>query len=306
MKHTFLQFELWKDCNNKCAFCFNDNSRTSAEFKENRIDLVMKELANPEYNTIEKIGFIGGEFFDGQLETQSLRDKFTRLVNIPLTNQKIKQVLITTSLLLKNNKDLIYFLNNINNKQKLLLCTSWDTKYRFKTPEALHTWENNVEYIHKHYPQVKIHVEIIPTQWHIESVLSDKFNILDFEKKYDVTVDYTDLNSGFNYADKYAFQKAVPGFFPKRDDFLKFLQKVYTEKQATTFKFLNFAAMSTLLWMTVDKKYTLFNGLRGPIDGITINTEYGLPPMQEKTSDYIDSHVRMRKDVLDMWEVVYA
>lgn len=302
--NKFLQFELWKDCNNKCAFCFNNNSATSVQRKIDRIKFVLNELKNKKYEDIERIGFIGGEFFDGQLATEELQNLFIELLNTALDRANVKQVLITTSFLFTDFTSLETTLRGLHDTSKLMICTSWDTKYRFKQEWSELLWEKNLTWVQKHFRDIKIHVEVLPTQFHIESVLAGKFNILDFENKYNVRVDYTDLNSGFNCKDKYEFQEKVPGFFPKRSDFLKFLVKVYTEGQATPDKFLNFANMSTLLWMECDGEYHLFIGYRGPVDGVTVNRAYPLPPMHENTSDYIDSHVRMRKDVLDMWETV--
>lgn len=303
--HTFLQFELWKDCNNKCKFCFNDNSTTSIKSKLDRLDFVFSKLSHLDKN-IKRIGFIGGEFFDGQLKDDLLLVKFISLLNEALNNPQIEQVLITTSLIYKDTQWLSYVLHYLVNIDKIMICTSWDTKYRFHTIEDEMTWEKNVKWIHEMFPNIKVHVEICPTQWHIEDVLNNKFNIKKFEEYHNVRVDYTDLNSGFNYKDKYDFQNHVPGFFPKRNDFLKFLQKVYAEEQATQDTFLNFENMSTLLWMDGGNGYQLFEGYRGPVDGVSVDSSYSLPPMHEDKSDYIDSHVRMRKDVIDLWENMYG
>lgn len=300
--NKFLQFELWKDCNNKCLFCFNDNSKTCVQNKIERINFVLDEM--DKYTDIEQIGFIGGEFFDGQLETDELKNLFIKLINKAINKENIKRVLVTTSLLFLNFSDLEYVLRSIDNTEKLMICTSWDTKYRFNRPWSKLLWENNLNWIQKHFSNVRIHVEILPTQWHIEDVLNNKFNIKDFENKYRVKVDYTDLNSGFNYKDKYEFQEHVPGFFPKRNDFLRFIQKVYEEEQADYNTFLNFENMSTLLWMEVDGEYKLYTGYRGPVDGVSVDSNYLLPPMHENTSDYIDSHKRMRKDIIDIWEAI--
>jgi len=302
---NFLQFELWKDCNNRCAFCFNDNSATSAARKLERLAFVKKELTNNLPDEVDTIGFIGGEFFDGQLETEELFSTFIDVINLALNTDSIKKVLITSSLIFRNgNQHLKSVLLRLTKREKLMLCTSWDTKYRFHTEDAQKGWENTIKLLHELFPEVRLHVEICPTQWHLEDVLADKFNIAAFENKYGVRVDYTDLNSGFNYRDKYEFQQHVPGFFPKRETFLRFLNKVYGEGQARADQFLNYGNMSTLLWMEVDGKYQLFKGYRGPVQGDDVDENYPLPPMHETKSDYIDSHVRMRADVLNVWEEI--
>lgn len=302
--NSFLQFELWKDCNNKCLFCFNDNSCTTDTYKLNRLNFVLNELENP-YSGIDTIGFIGGEFFDGQMKSQELMDKFISVVNKALCKPEVKRVLITTSLLFLDTRCFTYIFTNLCNLDKVTICTSWDTKYRFNKPWSNLLWEKNIFWVKNNFPNMSIHVEIIPTQYHIDSVLNNEFNIIDFENKYGVRVDYTDVNSGFKYNNKYDFQKDVPGFFPRRKDFLKFLNKVYRDGSLTPDRFLNFNNMSTLLWMELNGVYTLIKGYRGPIDGETVDPEYPLPPMHEDKSDYIDSHVRMRKDILDLWENIY-
>lgn len=303
--NNFLQFELWKDCNNKCSFCFNDNRVTSRESKKERLFFILNELTNPKYTSITKVGFIGGEFFDGQMDDE-LFGLFQQVIAKSYLLPNVKQVLVTTSLLFEDLTKVITISNMFNRRNTLLFCTSWDTFGRFHTQESINLWEKNIDILHREVPTQQIHVEIIPTQRHILDVLNNKFNIQDFSNKFKVSVDYCTPCSGFIYKDKYDFEKHVPGFFPKRGDFLKFLYKVYSDGQATADMFTNYNNMSTLLWMSINGEYKLIEGYRGPIDGVTVNKDYPLPPMHTDKSDYIDSDARMRKDVLDVWETIYG
>lgn len=301
--NNFLQFELWKDCDNKCTFCFNDNSATPKDKKVDRLQFILEELDNPRYTDIEKVGLIGGEIFGECLDN----DLFSLLIQVMckicfLPN--IKKVYMSASLLTDVSK--IITLSNLFNKDNLLLiCTSWDTFGRFHTKKHLEQWEDNIKTIHRECPIQQVHVEIIPTQRHIQDVLADKFNIREFMTKYQVSVDYCTPCSGFIYKDLKDFEAHVPGFFPKRSDFLKFLYKVYSEGQARPDMFTNYDNMSTLLWMELNGKYRLVEGYRGPIDGETVDPDYPLPPMHADKSEYLDSEIRMRKDVLDVWRNLY-
>jgi hypothetical protein len=149
-------------------------------------------------------------------------------------------------------------------------------------------------------------VETILTQDFITRVLDNKFNIKEFENRYFVTLDFCNPVVSNGFKDKYSCSKELTNFFPKRNDFLKFLSKVYKEGQASPEKLSNYNNMSTMLWVDIDGTYTFLSGHRGPVDGVTVNQEYLLPTMHEKSSDYIDSNVRMRKDILDMWESFYG
>ena len=303
--NNFLQFELWKDCNNKCTFCFNNNAATSADVKYTRISFIRDELKNPKYKSITKVGFVGGEFFDKQMDS-ALFYEFMLTIAHAYMLPSVKQVLVTSSLLFEDLSQLITMCKLFNTDGKLLICTSWDTEGRFHTPRHNLLWNKNISKLHKILPYQEIHVEIIPTQAHILSVLADKFNINTFKSTFKVNVDYCTPCSGLVYKDKYDFDAHIPNFFPKRADFLRFLHKVYTEGQATPDMFTNYNNMSTILWMEVNGKYQCIEGYRGPLDGKTVDHDYPLPPMHENTSDYIDSHNRMRKDVLDVWENIYG
>lgn len=301
--NNFLQFELWKDCNNKCTFCFNNNAATARQAKLERLNFILNEIDNPRYKNIRRIGFIGGELFDGQMDAELLT-LFTQILRKAYTFPHIEKICIATALLYTDLTQLLTISNLFNKDNLLLICTSWDTFGRFHTPEHLALWERNIEALHKQTPTQQIHVEIIPTQHHITAVLNGGFNITDFKHKYGVSVDYCTPCAGFVYKDMAEFEAHVPGFFPKRSDFIKFLYKVYSESQATPDMFTNYENMSTLLWMELNGKYQLVEGYRGPVDGKTIDPNYPLPTMHAETSEYIDSKVRMRKDVVDVWNCV--
>ena len=78
-----LQFELWQECNSRCTYCSlgKENMFTSDEFKLQSLELAYNELSNS--NTIyDVIGFIGGEFFQGQLNSPQIYNKFMDLMKL--------------------------------------------------------------------------------------------------------------------------------------------------------------------------------------------------------------------------------
>ena len=187
-----------------------------------------------------------------------------------------------------------------------MLCTSWDSKYRFTDRQPQATWVTNVRYLQDHRLVGSIHVQTILTQHFVNQVLNNAFNITNFEKAFNVRMDFNAPTVSATQEDKYKMDVLLKDFFPTRKSFLTFLRKVYAENQATPEQLCNYDNMADQLWYDVGTEYTLITGLHGPVDGVTTDQNSPLPSMHEEQSDYIDSHIRMRKDVLDMWERIYG
>lgn len=299
MSH-FYQFELWKECNNNCTFCFNRNrSKLSDGLKYKRIMDALQNLRNIQLNDDDTVGFIGGEFFDGQLDYPDVCFSFFNMVSTVLLETKAR-VFIATSFIYQDLRRLKQFLDLLPGGalDRLLLCTSYDVDGRFKTRYAVELWEHNIAEIHRCFPEVGIHTEMILSQPLIDAVLASTLDI----KTFAMPVSFHAPCCGIGYKDKYAFTKDVPNFFPTRNSFLKFLNKGFEEGWLTPDNCINYDRMSDNLWMDTGSGIKRIVGKRGPIDGKTIDPSYPLPPMHESMSDYIDSHIRMRWDVLNSWE----
>ena len=260
----FIQYELWKDCKNGCTFCFNKGLPDLDKIVS--LNQVMELVDLPEVDEYDEIGFIGGEFFDGQLNNPKVKDLFYRLfdkVVEKINTGKINKLYVTCEMILDNLDDLKEFLEYLKNNdvlEKTLLCTSFDTIGRFHTPERESLWKANMLYIKKLYPKLKLHTEIIMTQDFIEKVLSGEFDIPAFEKTYNTSIDYLEPNTGSYYKDKADFNKAVPNFLVKRNDFLKFLKKTcIDEKTIQLFKLFSKEIRSNTI-------YLILNGNRVKID----------------------------------------
>lgn len=257
---NFIQYELWKDCANACKFCFNKGQKDLDKIES--LKFVMDKLDDVEVDEYEEIGFIGGEFFDTQLDEPRVKELFYKLFDKcidKILSHKIDKLYITTALLFDMNKYLIPFLDYLKNKgvlENVLLCTSFDLKYRFHTEKRRKLWEDNMLKLHQLYPTLRLHTETIVTGFFVNAVLNNEFSISEFCDKFHTHIDYIEAGSGFYYYDKKECAKDMPDFFPTKDNFIKFLYKVAIENKEID--------LNTFISPNVrsDKIYCNYNGKR--------------------------------------------
>ena len=257
-ENRFIQYELWKDCHNHCEFCYNRGQPSLN--KIDRLNYVIEKLYHKEVDDFNEIGFIGGEFFDDQLENPKVKSLFYKLFEIcadKIKNNKINKIYFTTALMYDKNNYLIPFLDYLRElgiSDKCLLCTSYDTKYRFHTKEKEEMWKSNMKYLYENYNEIKLHTEIIVSQDFINKVLDESFSITKFKKEYHTGIDYIDPSSGFYFNTKADAAKELKDFFPTKSSFIKFLKKTVLENHEI--------ALSTFLSMEVrsDRIYIIDNG----------------------------------------------
>lgn len=295
----FLQFELWKECRNNCSFCYNKG----IPFRRNKIksmQFVKEKLLSTEADKYDKIGFIMGEAFDGQLKTKEEQDLFYELIKITidkLKDNKINQVYITASLIYKNIDNWFYFCNYLNKHKvldKFLICTSYDIEGRFNTIK-LALWNDTISKTKKFFPDIKLHVEMILTENFLQAVLNKKFDIKAFENKYDCKIDYIVpfLGYGNIYKTKKEMQEKIPNFFPKRKTLYAFLQYVYNNGIFginDLYLFLNINLHSDKLYFSLDDETFIEKENRH----VNENKKYY---SENIIGGYIDSDIHPRKDV---------
>lgn len=264
---NFIQYELWKDCKNGCKFCFNKGQPDLDKLQS--LNFVINKIQEPEVDNYNEIGFIGGEFFDDQLNNEEVWSKFIEIFNIckqKVDNGKIKKIYLTTSLLYKVNNLLLPFLNLMRTfgiSDKILICTSYESKYRFHTKELLKLWQDNMLWLHEKFPEVKLHTEMIVTQFFIDEVLNDTFSITKFKETYHTEVDYIEPASGFYYIDKQDMYKDIKDFFPTKSSFIKFLIKTAVKsKEISLFKFLSMNIRSDKVYCYLDGKLLCLDSRR--------------------------------------------
>ena len=233
-----LQFELWQECNNKCVYCTlgKYSLYTPNEMKLDAINTATLELSKLKHNDVNSLGFIGGEFFQGQLCNEDILNAFNKLIllcNDLLNKDIISELWLNATLTIGDQKDLYNTLELIDRKEKLWILTSYDNIGRFHTNKMLNTWKYHMSKLNDLYPQIKRNTTGILTGDFINNYNNDEIDLLKFKKQYNTSV-Y--LKTPVKPDDKINMSKADINklfgyeFFPKRAEFLQFLFK-YQNKE---------------------------------------------------------------------------
>lgn len=233
MFKTSLQFELWEECNNRCKFCYlqENNRKTDPDIKVKSLEKTIAEISNlNNYKKYNVLSYIGGEFFQGQLNRQDVRDLFFKLIdktNWLLENHYIDEVWMNATLTTEDQRDLHQCLHKFSDLTKVWICTSYDTIGRFHTIDAEDRWKKNVKDIQAKYPGIKTNVTMIVTNDLITKILSHEFSFEQFKQDFNCALFLKTPYAGTDpqtLNDKIEFEKTrLTGFFPTRLAFLKFL-----------------------------------------------------------------------------------
>lgn len=230
-----LQFELWQECGSNCSFCYlgEGNKFTSNEIKmkslQNTIDKISDLSIYSEYDTLS---YLGGEFFQGQLRTPELREKFMELMEKTAwlkDNGYVKQVWLYATMTIGDQKDLYESLEKFHNKDGFWILTSYDTMGRFHTPKMEETWKYNMHKIHELYPEIRFNITSILSGDLIEKYLDGRFSFQEMEKEYHCEFFLKQCGLGA-YPNAKAMNESIGNFFPTRDQFIKFLIKYRKEE----------------------------------------------------------------------------
>ena len=306
-KCRFVQFQLWRDCNCNCDFCYNKGLKdTNKVWSLNAI--INKIKTDSIINKFNEIGFIGGETFGKQLDDPEVKNLFYVLMQLVVDRVnvgQIKKIYITTSLLYKNTDNLVEFIEFIKNKNildKVLICTSYDTIYRFKNENSEELWRKNMSFLHNKYSDLAIHTETILTQDFIEKVLSGEFNILKFQKELKTKLNFIEPQCNSNCDTKEQFNRELPRFLPNRKDFIKFIRKVYSEGAINIDEFLNESLHSDLLYLECDGYLYEFLGRRR--FPTLMDVYYRKIGRNFYHLGYADSDIKMEDDVQSFKELI--
>lgn len=238
MSDVSLQFELWKQCNNFCEFCYlnEQNKLTSEETKLSnlkKVNFLVDDYFNKHTEQIKAIGFLGGEFFQGQIDTPQVRASFYELMKkcFTLINQnRIRDFWCYCTLTIGDQKDLYTLIELFDNivkdkeKHKFWIQVSYDTRGRFTLPGKFENWDKHMLNLQQ-YPFIKFNVTSIMTEDFLQSVLKGKLDLNEFQKKYKNHFFLKQANSA-HLETKHTMLKRLPWFFPKRKTYLQFLNKL--------------------------------------------------------------------------------
>ena len=258
-----LQFELWKECNSNCSFCYlGKNNKCSAHDKIRSIDNVIKTISNVDLYTKDRydtIALIGGEFFQGQLDSSDVKIKFFKLIkhiNQLNIDGYIKNIWISASLLIGDQQDLYDTIDLITNKKCLWILTSYDSIGRFHSLKMEETWKYHMKRLKELYPDVKFNTTMILTGDFINKYLDDKITIKAFKKQFSTEVFLKQCT--FNkdlYSSKIDVNNTIGNFFPSRKDFLKFLCKFKKNESLEDWKkLLNSEYRANTLYKKIGRK----------------------------------------------------
>lgn len=313
MRHNFLQFELWHDCPNNCAFCHNKGSDDID--KINSMNFVFEKLNDKSlFLDFDELGFIGGEFFDISILNDRVITKFYDLMDIVVNliqTDVIHKFYITSGLMFSDKQELTRFCNYVTDNDivdNVLICTSYDTIGRFIGGNSELNWHNNMLYLKNNFPDIKRHIEIILTGDFIQRCNDKRFNIIDFSNQYAATIDYIsphiiDRNTFLDKTknSKTDYNKFIPNFFPKRNDFINFVKYECIEtKSIPIYKFLSNDIRADRVYMIYDGKHVVIDNRR-ETDGIFAGMDKVLGITY--IDGYIDSDVRMESDIENLREL---
>jgi hypothetical protein len=231
----FLQYQLWSECTNGCKFCLcRDQIPIDKKFA---LQFILKKLDEDEVKEFDEVGLIGGEIFDGPLDDPEVNELFYKVLR-KICCMHFKKIYIATNLIYDIYKHLVpclEFLKKMQVAEKVLICTSYDTKWRFDGYKCglpkKHLFKNNMRWLHQYYPEFNTHIEIILTGDFIDKVLNGDFDISYFSNYYKSRVDYIEPTSGWYYNNKEQLQEVCPNFFPTKEKFIKFLKQECIEKK---------------------------------------------------------------------------
>lgn len=302
-KNRFLQYELWKDCHIGCKFCCNKGAPDLNKIQS--LTFVLEKLEDEEVKDYNEIGFIGGEFFNGELKDTVVKSLFYKVFEkcAKMLKDGTKQKLyITTALIYDMDLYLIPFLNQLKEwgiLDKTLICTSYDVAYRFYTKEREDLWKSNMLRLHNEYPELMLHTEIILTQFFIDAVNNGEFSITDFQNTYHTRCDYIEPASGLYYKDKKEASKDLPGFFPTKSSYIQFLRKM---AETGEIDFDTFVSME----LRSSKLYYIDGGKRLVVDDRRTTDGTARPLDKEKKYEIglIDSDMTMREICIAMKEMM--
>lgn len=231
-----LQFELWQECNSRCKYCYlgTGNRHTNTELKLKSLQNAYNKISDlslyPKYDTIS---YLGGEFFQGQLDTQEVKASFMKLMDKTawlLEHDYIKEVWIYATMTIGDQTDLYETLDKFNiGKGRFWILTSYDTIGRFHNQKMFETWDYHMKNIYEKYPNFQINITSIITGDLIDKYLSGELSFKKMTETYHNAWFFKQcgIPDPFN---KKTMNEYLPNFLPTRKKMIQFLIKFKNEE----------------------------------------------------------------------------
>lgn len=239
-KRCQYQFELWEECNSNCKFCYlgNSNRITPKETKLENLQIVLDKISNDAFfQEINCLGYIGGEFFQGQIDDKDVKEAFFKVMkrtNQLLKMKKIDEVWISASMTIGNQEDLYDTLSLFDDLSKIWILTSYDTIGRFHSEKMKDKWIENLKKLRNFSKDVKINITSILTGDFIEKYLKDTLDIQEIASQYSCAMFWKPPCAIDRQDDQHKTKQQVNAeinnFFPTRKQFIDFLYKYKSQE----------------------------------------------------------------------------
>ena len=235
-----VQFGIWSNCCNDCKFCVRLDRNPYT--KDGQIRSIRKLITNIDHidwkdKFSHGISLLGGELYfikdrEIQLAFLELIDAIIEKILKVSTNPIVKYSTVTNCIY--DPTFLFEVIDRIVDKagiQYVDLNVSYDIKYRFRNEEHRKLVLKNIGLIRDRY-NYRLGIQMILTQYVIDSVNNNTFNIKDF-----IENDIPGCHLTFLYPHTVNTEYKLPDFQFKRKDFLNFivqLNKTHPEIAMTT------------------------------------------------------------------------
>lgn len=176
-----------------------------------------------------RVRFMGGEIFDKSMDILNAEKDFYRLVSICIDYLKcghLSKVSFLTNLIYSDRKHLQTTIEMFKKEgllDKLGMDTSYDYAGRF-TEEKEQLWWDNMQWLNKNYPTIKIHIGMIMTQPLITNITKEWLDNF-FNKLSNIQITFNELDTGaeIEYTKD---NRLYHELFPRRSDFITFLKNM--------------------------------------------------------------------------------
>lgn len=252
-KTNMVQYGIWSNCSNKCDFCLIEKHyyRTPDQMVSYLQTVIDNVKIQDWFNKFsDGISLLGGELYF--ITDKSVQDKFMELIDTIIDyvlkvskNPNCKYSTVTNGIY--EPSFLYRVIDRIVERagiQYVDVNFSYDLKYRFHSEESKQQCLQNIIDFHKRY-NYRIGVQMILTQYLIDMINNGEFSI---DKWQNEIAPGSILE--FLYPHKIHTGYILNDFNFKRNDFIKFMRKIYHENPENFYNFVSSVRHSSVFKYT--------------------------------------------------------